>query len=524
MFTNNRAISVTLFAASSKGGEEFSLFLEQALSTLIIAGRPICFKVVQDGDQSKLIAAGLCDDVVIFDGSVEDDIGSNYKAVNMLPCSLDHFLVVSRTRLPLNFQPCISGGSPDTFTGTSASPFMLSNNQLVDWTITQLRTMESRLPRPQNERMEEYIASRVSISLIQTLQFNSFKRQRESQQTSNRYFVSYLSRYSRYHLSPVQFGTGYVEDVIKHICKYRSVAQDHVLYYPPGSLSSEFMTEHRRWQVVSLILDRVQMMDEVWILETDDYYNSWWTLAELAMISALRGQARMKPRVILLNMSEAGFLETEVGINFLPSPNMKLVQEFMRFISNSDPKTMGRETISGMKRIGQLPKPLQWFWFQGMRLVADRYMRNMVVNMRENGFDISDDSIGKSEWGWEQFQEMLKSSVNKESFWNDRIVTCPKCAAENKKRSHFDFDKFVYHQLPGQYRVTREEMEEILHNKYWTCKGAGCHKRYEVIQQPNDQFFWWPMRVKLQSPFHAERVATGPNGVLVERQPMYELQ
>jgi hypothetical protein len=529
MFTNDQEISITLFAASSEEGERFAQLLKQALSNLIIAGRSMHFETVKDANQTELGAAILREDVVIFDGSVEDDIGSNYKAANNLLYAVDHVLVVSRTRLPLNFQPCVLGGSPDTFTATSASPFTLSNDELVDWIITQIRAMESRLPRPQNERMQEFSALQFGkiMALEMTLLSNSMRRQSENQRNSNRCFVSYLSRYSRHHHSPIHFGTGYVEDVIEHVCKSRSISQDNVLYYPPGSLSSEFMTEHRRWQVVSLILDRVQTMDEIWILETDDYYNSWWTLAELAMFSALRGETRMKPRIILLNVSEEGYVETEVGNDFLLSPNMKLAREFTRCISNSDPRTMGREKISNMRRIGNLPKPLQWLQYWVMKPGGDRFMRDMVANMQEIDPNLESKWAWgqfQDEWTWGQFQEMLRSPVNMESFWNDRIVTCPRCVGENKKKNHFDFDKFVYHRQRGQYRVSQEEMEVILHRKYWTCPGIDCHQRYEVVQQANDQFFWWPIRVKFQFPFHAERIMTGPNGVLVERQPVYELR
>jgi hypothetical protein len=51
----------------------------------------------------------------------------------MWPLCMDHFLVVSRTRLPINFQPFHEGGSPDTWGDVLTRPFSLSNQELILW-------------------------------------------------------------------------------------------------------------------------------------------------------------------------------------------------------------------------------------------------------------------------------------------------------------------------------------------------------------------------------------------------------
>lgn len=110
-----KEIKLTLFANSTPEGQELASLLKKLFASEFPGGLKVQMETITDGDDGDMIVAGFRDDIVIFDGSVEDDIGSNYKAVRMWPLCMDHFLVVSRTRLPINFQPFHEGGSPDTW-------------------------------------------------------------------------------------------------------------------------------------------------------------------------------------------------------------------------------------------------------------------------------------------------------------------------------------------------------------------------------------------------------------------------
>ena len=114
-------IKLTFFASRTTAGLDLVDRLNQ-LFAQSIAGMQVELQTIIDGDQGDMMVAGLRDDIVIFDASVEDDIGANYKAAQMYPSCMEHFLVVSRTRLPLNFQPFHDGGTPDTFGETINRP------------------------------------------------------------------------------------------------------------------------------------------------------------------------------------------------------------------------------------------------------------------------------------------------------------------------------------------------------------------------------------------------------------------
>ena len=58
---------------------------------------------------------------------------------------------------------------------------------------------------------------------------------------------------------------------------------------PPGSLCGDYEahTPMRRWMLVGLLEDHIRSVDEVWVYLTEDYTDSWWTLAEIVMTANL---------------------------------------------------------------------------------------------------------------------------------------------------------------------------------------------------------------------------------------------
>ena len=375
-----KEVKLALFATSTPAGMELTNLLDHLFKVEYPAGLRIEMNLILDGDQADLMISALRDDVVIFDASVEDNIGSNYKAANMWLSSMEHILVVSRTRLPLNLQAFHEGGSPDTSGDISERPFFLDNRYLANWIKKQLELLESQLPRPKSECLDlekgEFFANREAISNIyEKIMRDSIQRKQVQQNATGRAFISYLSRYSKYHYLPVATHGFYVEDLLQYIRNQHGDSNFSVLYYPPGSLSSEFMSEHRRWQVVSLIDRRITAADEFWIFETDDYYNSWWTLAELASLAYMQHNADNLPiKIFICKPTPQGFLVREAESDFVQRLEDKAAREFGRYLSNSDPLTMGYETVRNTQRLAKFPVPIQWFVYKGVNLFAEIMM------------------------------------------------------------------------------------------------------------------------------------------------------
>ena len=79
------SLKVSLFTTSTSNGQELSETLRSRLASQQINGHSIQLETFYEGDSEDMLISGLQDDVVIFDASVEDEIGSNYKTTKMWP-------------------------------------------------------------------------------------------------------------------------------------------------------------------------------------------------------------------------------------------------------------------------------------------------------------------------------------------------------------------------------------------------------------------------------------------------------
>lgn len=357
----------------------------------------------------------------------------------------------------------------------------------------------------------EFAKNRKSVlQLVERIIEASLARRRAD--AGSAAFVSYLSRYSAYSRRPATAEGRCVEELVQYIREHQAGANADVVYFPPGSLSNEFMTEHRRWQVLVMIDARLRRSTEVWIFETEDYYDSWWTRAELASLAYLRqfGDLRYRkafPRVFRCRVRDGRFVHREAPANFIQQLSDPAARAFGRYLSNSDPLTMGYESVKNTQRLRAMPRPLQWLAYKATGWMMNTFMAGSSL-LEDARSDAPDNRARK----FGRFREMLQSPVYQDSFWTDRIVACPTCSRGNPSKQAFDIEMFMHHREPGLKRVSPMEMEGIVQSGHWRCKECG--HRFAVVEEEHPQLRWWPVR--LGRP-------TGPNGVYVERLPVYFL-
>ena len=126
---------------------------------------------------------------------------------------------------------------------------------------------------------------------------------------------------------------------------------------PPSTISGEFMTEHRRWQVLSVIDARIRLSEEFRIFETDDYYDSWWTLAEPASLAyiAYTGKPAL-PKMVLCKPSVQGLSRREAESKFVQVLSEQREVSFGRYLSDNDPLTMPAAVLATCaRRSGDTP-------------------------------------------------------------------------------------------------------------------------------------------------------------------------
>jgi len=187
-----------------------------------------------------------------------------------------------------------------------------------------------------------------------------------------------------------------------------------------------------------------------------------------------------------------------VDSSYVQKISAKAAREFMRFLSNSDPLTMAYENIKKIQKLRSSLLPIKWM----------AYKR---ANAR--GESIMPEVFAEREFDFEQFQERIESHVFSENFWQDRIVTCPRCSSSSKDSYRFDFSNFLYHRQRGQFRISPQEMSRVIDSGIWECKA--CNYKFRVEEESNPQFVWWPVK---------GRSCSGPGGVCIEKLPVYSLQ
>lgn len=134
---------------------------------------------------------------------------------------------------------------------------------------------------------------------------------------------------------------------------------------PPGSLCGDYEahTPMRRWMLVGLLEEHIRTVDEVWVYLTEDYTDSWWTLAEMVMTANLnyeRGIGK-KIQVRVYDPSKENFLpKNEIPSFLIPQVTEEHHKKLARYLSNTRPDTMGPEMLQQVRQMKQLAKILRF--------------------------------------------------------------------------------------------------------------------------------------------------------------------
>lgn len=134
---------------------------------------------------------------------------------------------------------------------------------------------------------------------------------------------------------------------------------------PPGSLCGDYEahTPMRRWMLVGLLEDHIRTVDEVWVYLTEDYTDSWWTLAEMVMTENLNFERNngKKIKVRVYDPSKEDFLlENETPSFLIPQITEEHHKRLARYLSNTRPDTMGPEMLQQVRQMKQLAKILRF--------------------------------------------------------------------------------------------------------------------------------------------------------------------
>ena len=160
-----------------------------------------------------------------------------------------------------------------------------------------------------------------------------------------------------------------------------------------------------------------------------------------------------------------------------------------------------------------------------LRRLVFRQMKKMQRKMIAPGSKMG--GIFK-ELTYKSFIQSINSHVYDPSFTENRVVSCPNCRGKGIAIEDFRNEKFIKDFIKtnsddpdemrainerGFYCTSEQELEEIVSSGKWSC--PKCNKTFDVVyRENNNQYRWWPMRMGQR---------TGPDGVIIEKMPVYEI-
>lgn len=395
--------------------------------------RGFAVKVWKNATALEYMAACSESHAVILDATPDRKGEHNYDFA--LPLVQDHVLVVSRRYLPMNF-PAAREWITDPQTGlecagTPMYPLAHSNDSIRRWVELQL-----------DDLLRDMEARGVSLQKLRARMSAGADLVQETRRRSGEVFISYRNTTDPATGKPVAEAVEAVAARIR-VGAYHGSTGRTVRYFPPKVLSSELMTGMRRWQLASWIDWFIGPARELWIYDTEDYYNSWWTLAELTswIYCGSPSSRRVPPKLRIYD--PAGDVVRDAPPGFLPAMTARQARRLARWYVHSDTRGMAPESFIPWYLLGQVP---------GLRSLP-----------------------------------YLKDPVYTREFWANPVFDCPRCRVIGKNRNRFDLDAFLHSRSPNFFPVAAGDMPWLLAEGRLTC--PRCTTMYR-IQQAAPQILW----------------------------------
>ncbi|WP_421794652.1 hypothetical protein [Haliscomenobacter sp.] len=316
-------IQATIFSTRSPEGKALEGMLRDFLHALgwIVS-------VHNQPTQSEFNSACIKQDVVFVDASVELAGTHNYAAFTAQPQAYDHVLVASRTYLPQNFYGLREGGAPPY-------PFSQNNQAIMAWIREQVADLLPNLPRTGKNIW--------STGLRGPLKDLEKARVRASQQ--HQIFVSFRNSVHKQ-----------AKDLQQQLAsgKFHQGVKQGVLLLSPGELAyqDEVLSYLQRWEILSIIEEKMRTVKEVWILESDQYYQSWWTSGEMVLMAYFQAVSKRRP---LLKVYHPKTQKVEVEpAGVVPELSYEQRRSLDRLLSTAG-RTRGAETAQKMREFASIP-------------------------------------------------------------------------------------------------------------------------------------------------------------------------
>ena len=472
--------------------------------------------------QQQFLYAVHVSDIVVVDCTIPSDVndGGVYPALTAQVNILNHVIVVSENNLPLNITP-LRGVFPQKDGERYTIEHILK--ELPEQIEQSLKEdTYSRIPEDMINDFLKY-QKEMEEMLVASLEM---RRRRKHKKTS--VMISYRNSHSEEveKFKSIIVGTDPSSKNERHRLGCNGDYELKVL--PPASLcgADEAHTPMRRWMLVGLLEDHIREVDEVWVYESRDangeidYTKSWWTIAEMIMVTNINYGNTKKIKVKVYNPITQQFYEMaprQYIVNITEAQHKRLA----RYLSNTRPDTMGPECLAQVKQLKMIAKL--------MRYSTEEMKRQMLDNLRAN-FELSVPKTLEEDERKQMIDDMIKmysdpdeieryanDDVFKEEFWNDisyQTAEATSCFVNGC----IDVDEFM--SIPMD-EITGHSLDDFvkasLKNGGAINLGSWIHPlKYKVSKANIDRYLW--LATRMGKPTIKDGNAPG-----LERIPIYNI-
>lgn len=418
-------MNISYFAPSTQRGKN----LYKAISEKIDQSITVYYS--EESTQTDFLLAVHTSDVVIVDCTIPDHLDKSSITVYPLLTAqvniFDHIIVVSESQLPLNITPSRGIYPHADNEVTTAEQIVCGIRTIVEQVIEN-----DTYPRLSHKKIEQLLEDQMGMERMLTDSLDI-----KGKRTHNKplVMISYRNSHSKD-----------VELFKQEILKEQNV---EIKMLPPASLCGEreAHTPMRRWMLVGLLDDHIREVDEVWIYETEDYLNSWWTIAELVMTANINHHNSKQIKVKVYNPETKSFYD-EVPSRYNVTITDKQHQRLARFLSNTRPDTMGPESLVQIKQLKQVAAFL--------RIAPEETKQQMLNNLKsylEMSVPKSLDGDGRQEMiegmmkmysDPDELERYSNDDVFQDEFWNYiSSQTKQNTDAYNEKDGTINIDAFI---------------------------------------------------------------------------------
>lgn len=492
-------IVVSYFKCDSPQGDELYRETKRKLELEGVQGLDVEV-VLRENDTLVGRDAFMCDDVVIFDASLEGGkAGRQYDALMEVMLYSEYVLIVSRTILPFNVSGTWKGGYPRYLrAGVADYRESLTNRDILLWLKGVFGRMA--LPNPSKVSRDEFYKLSVEDRLKALTARSRADYAAEGRGYKQRLcaFVSYCSKYSLNFKERNHQKDGYtVEDLIQFISTTQDIPKDEIGYFPPGKLSLELMTLQRRWEVVSETFKLIFACRQFWILDAPGYWESWWTLSERVTLSyILTVLPQYCPHIYVARFDPEwgsfqvkAYLSQEEKRQLLPRLSKRALRTIRLYFANSRSSSIGYVRNPEYRKLMArsffdfLPGPGEW---------SDEYSMTIPETLE----------LFRPYWG---------CRPDSDDFWDTFILECPTCK-QKSRHSRYSEESFLYPLRNQFYHVVRKEDVQYKPGERAFCyECPSCKRSFYFL--PESYYRWYPMGM--------ESILDLPDAKLVEKKDIF---